>query len=103
MPTCSIQLPVQLVSSRQGDVEIRVNTTVTIDLPLGHSNISSLHQLTRAIERREIWIARVGPCHLSVSTSSLDEPLTALERNLVQSWIQDFPVRSDKLKVWDPY
>jgi hypothetical protein len=93
MGLSTILLPRQQLSSRQGDVEVSLQPAVTLDLPQTMESLSTHNDLSRAVEERQLWIARNGPCSLTVSLTTLGEPLMASERQLAEHWIANYEVQ----------
>lgn len=93
MGLTTILLPRQQLSSRQGDVEVSLQPAVSLSLPQEIESLSTYSELARAVEEQHLWIARNGPCNLSISLATLGKPLMTSERQLAEEWIMEYDVR----------
>lgn len=80
-------------------MEASLQSTLSIDLPPGSEDFSSFDALARAVQDRRLWIARDGQCSLSILLTTLQKPLTMLERNVVEGWLQEYKVSFSSVQL----
>lgn len=92
MTTKSIPLTHVRLAARQGGLELSLDSSMTLDFPASFQHITSLSDLTRATNKEQLWIARLGCSHVTISFNSLGESLCTSESEAVAAWIKSHQV-----------
>lgn len=73
--TSTILVPPLRICLANDKLEIDVTASISLDLPeiLGH--VTTVNDLVEAVERDNLWIARLGTCYIEVSTTVDGHPI----------------------------
>lgn len=76
----TIALPQLRIQNRQDGLEVLAKPAVRLHLPRELPRVDTVDGLMNAVEKKSLWLARTGSCHLEVSVVINDDPVLDSDR-----------------------
>ena len=88
----TLDLPILELSQKHGDSHVALQCSMTLDLPPEADWIASAVDLKRAVDDKQLWIAKKEASFVNLSVANLWQGLTADDLETLEHQIKDFEV-----------